>query len=72
MNNKILSKLLEEPNAPLLMQEVYDCLSREHLERLEFRGNINEQKVEFINGEIVIHSPVKKGTTRLRFYLLNY
>lgn len=61
MNNRILSELLNEPNAHFLLPEVEAILNTEKEKRIQFHSNIlKEEKVEFINGEIVVHSPVKK------------
>ncbi|MCE7042148.1 Uma2 family endonuclease [Dyadobacter sp. CY312] len=61
MNNRILSELLNEPNAHFLLLEVEAILNTEKEKRIQFHNNIlKEEKVEFINGEIVVHSPVKK------------
>ena len=61
MINRILSQLLSEPDAYFLLQEAHAILNKEREKRINFYNEITEQeKVEFINGEIVIHSPVKK------------
>jgi len=61
MSNRILSQLLSEPDAYFLLQEAHAILNKEREKRINFYNEITEQeKVEFINGEIVIHSPVKK------------
>ncbi|CAG5011912.1 hypothetical protein DYBT9275_05053 [Dyadobacter sp. CECT 9275] len=61
MSNRIISEILSEPDAYFLLQEAHTMLNRERQRRQEFYNQITEQeKVEFINGEIVIHSPVRK------------
>jgi len=61
MNHRILSELLDEPDAHFLLQELEAILLDEHKKRILFRNDFRKQeKVEFINGEIVVHSPVKK------------
>ena len=61
MSNRILSEILNEPDAYFLLQEAQSILNREREKRVQFYNDITEQeKVEFINGEIIIHSPVKK------------
>ena len=61
MSNRIISEILSEPDAYFLLQEAHAILNREREKRVKFYNEITEQeKVEFINGEIVIHSPVKK------------
>jgi Uma2 family endonuclease len=61
MSNRIISEILSEPDAYFLLQEAHAVLNREKEKRIQFYNEITEQeKVEFINGEVVIHSPVKK------------
>lgn len=61
MRKDIISNLLTEPHAHLLIDEVYEALGREQERRISFRNeNDGQEKVEFINGEVIIHSPVKK------------
>jgi Uma2 family endonuclease len=61
MRKDIISNLLTEPHAHLLIDEVYEALGREQERRIRFRNEDNRQeKVEFINGEVIVHSPVKK------------
>lgn len=55
-----LSQILEMPNAALLVAQVQSALEEERKERLRFYEIIEEnKKMEFINGEIIFHSPVK-------------
>ena len=61
MSNRIISEILNEPDAYFLLQEAHAILNREKEKRIQFYNDITEQeKAEFINGEIVVHSPVKK------------
>lgn len=61
MSNRIISEILSEPDAYFLLQEAQAILYREREKRIQFYNDITEQeKVEFINGEIVVHSPAKK------------
>ena len=61
MSNRILSQILNEPDAYFLLQEATALLNQERERRLKFYNDITEQeKVEFINGEIIVHSPVTK------------
>lgn len=61
MSNRILSEILNEPDAYFLLQEATALLNQERERRLKFYNDITEQeKVEFINGEIIVHSPVTK------------
>ncbi len=61
MSNRLISEILNEPDAYFLLQEANAILNREKERRMKFYNDITEQqKVEFINGEIIVHSPVKK------------
>ncbi len=54
-------KILERPDAPQQLERIQNALKEERQRRLEFYEWVTEDmKVEFINGEVVIHSPVKK------------
>ncbi|TLU97935.1 Uma2 family endonuclease [Dyadobacter luticola] len=70
MSRRILSTILDEPDAYLLMQEVQAVLDKERERRIQFYNDITEQeKVEFINGEIIVHSPVKKKHNKVSLLL---
>jgi Uma2 family endonuclease len=57
-----VSEILKSPGAVLIYQEMQTILNDEALRREEFREWLTEDvKAEFINGEIVLHSPVKRG-----------
>lgn len=59
--NVLVEKILRQPNATLILQELSNSIESEHARRLEFYAWVNENtKAEFINGQIVIHSPVKR------------
>jgi Uma2 family endonuclease len=61
MSNRLISEILKEPDAYFLLQEAHIALEDEKVRRIAFYNDITEQeKVEFINGEIIIHSPVMK------------
>ena len=61
MYTTLVADLLKTPNAFLLIQEAQVILNQEQKRREAFYNEITEQeKVEFINGEIIVHSPVKK------------
>lgn len=61
MKNDIADQILEMPDAPLILQRVQESLAAEQEIRKHFYEAVSEdQKVEFINGEIIIHPPVKK------------
>lgn len=55
------AELLKRPDLPLLMAEVKRQLDDEAIRRHAFREWLDEdKKAEFINGEVVMHSPVKR------------
>ncbi len=61
MSNRIISAVLDEPDAYILLQDIYKALDDEKTRRIAFYNEITEQqKIEFINGEIIVHSPVMK------------
>lgn len=54
-------KILESPDAPQQIEALYQTLQDEKQRRHDFREWITPNiKAEFINGEIVLHSPVKR------------
>ena len=55
------AQILDLPNAPTIIKEVQKALTVEEKKRRHFYKTVTEQeKAEFINGEIVVHSPVIK------------
>ena len=56
-----IEKILRQPNLPQLVSALNAAVNDEHARRLSFYEWIDENtKAEFINGKIVIHSPVKR------------
>jgi Uma2 family endonuclease len=70
-----LAAILESPAAPNMVARLQSALELERQKRLKFYDDIDDDmKVEFINGEIIVHSPVKKehtDATGFLFQLLN-
>ena len=61
MNSISLQKILEMPNAAIFAERINSALAEEKEKREHFYQIIDEnKKMEFINGEIFFHSPVKK------------
>ena len=58
----LVSEILESPIAPILMDQIKSKLEIEQKNRLTFYDNdiTENEKVEFINGQIILHSPVVK------------
>jgi len=57
----LAEQILERPDAVLQMEKIQTALADEKRRRHEFREWITENvKAEFINGQTVIHSPVKR------------
>lgn len=80
MQAELVYKLLDEPNVTFILKRVQDALDDEAERRKDFYDWIKEdQKAEFINGEIVMHSPVKRNHlnavgnlfTLLRIYVVS-
>jgi len=56
-----VDKILDRPDAPAIAHRIASRLEEERIRREAFYDHISEyEKAEFINGQIVIHSPVKK------------
>ncbi len=61
INHQLITQILDLPEAPILVKQLNKALEEEHKKRLNFYEFISEQhKAEFINGEVIIHSPVIK------------
>ena len=58
--NEIVSLALESPKTVMIYNHLKSYLEEEKVKREQFYNDISEdQKAEFINGEMIIHSPVK-------------
>lgn len=56
-----VEKLLERPDAPQQLERLQHALADERRRRAEFYEWVTEDmKAEFINGEVVVHSPVTR------------
>jgi len=56
------SEILKSPGAVMVFEEMKTALQDEARRRADFREWLTEDvKAEFINGEIFLHSPVKRG-----------
>ena len=56
--NELAAQLLESPKAPQIVQQVQAILADEQNRRRAFYEWMDEDmKAEFINGEIIVHSP---------------
>lgn len=77
---ELVDKLLDEPNVVFILEKVQTALANEAESRKAFYDWIKEdQKAEFINGEIIMHSPVRRNHlnvvgnlfTLLRVYVIS-
>ncbi len=60
----ILKDIIDSPKFPDYMQELNAHLANEDAKRIEFYTNVrDDEKVEFINGEIICSSPAKHKHT---------
>jgi len=60
-DNTIIKRILKRSDAALQLQYFQKAMKEENHRRKEFYEWVTEEvKAEFINGEIVLHSPVKK------------
>ena len=58
MRNPLIDEILSRPEAPQLIEEVKKALCLEKEKREHFYQTITDQeKAEFINGEMIMHSP---------------
>ncbi len=56
--SELLLQILDTPQAPLILQQAQAILNDEHQKRQAFYEWLDEdKKAEFINGEVVVHSP---------------
>lgn len=68
--NDIMAQLLDLPSAPQVLERFKVALDNEKIKRKQFYADIDDDmKAEFINGEIIIHSPVKKEHTDTTFLI---
>lgn len=71
----VIEELLQEPTLPSILTRLQELFEAEQARRQYFYDVVTEeQKAEFINGEIVVHSPVKKqhaSASSLLHQLLN-
>ena len=78
MNTAAISaELLKRPDLPLVIRQIQHSLDDEAKRRHEFREWLDEDaKAEFINGEVILHSPVKRRhisvSRRLSNLLITY
>ena len=62
----ILKEIIDSPELPDYVQELNQYLADENAKRLSFYENMrDDEKVEFINGEIVCSSPAKHKHVRV-------
>lgn len=68
----LFEQILEQPDAPKLVQDVQRHLNDERIRREKFYNDIDESvKAEFINGEIIMHSPVRREHNEANKFLLS-
>jgi Uma2 family endonuclease len=62
--DKVLEPLIASPKLALYLSELGNLLAHEKAAREQFYRDMDEtDKTEFINGEVIVHSPVKKRHT---------
>lgn len=78
MRPEFIADLLDSPDAKLIIDRLQAVLDDESKRRQEFYERLRDDvKAEFINGEVIIHSPLKRRhlraignpTTLLRVYV---
>jgi Uma2 family endonuclease len=56
----VLDPLIQSPKLPLYIRRLEAALAEEQLKRARFYDTVREgEKTEFINGEVIMHSPVR-------------
>lgn len=66
----LLEPILESPRLPELVDELQDRLAEERARRQRFYEETPEGvKAEFINGQVIMHSPARDRHTRVRHFL---
>ncbi len=61
LEGSIIKAILNLPNTPLILQKINASLADERKKREQFYNEITDQvKAEYINGKIIVHSPVVK------------
>lgn len=61
IDTRLVDQILNLPEAPVIIDKLNKAWEQEQQKRIEFYNEISEvYKSEFINGEIIIHSPVVK------------
>ena len=69
-SHTLFEYLCDAPDAALILHRIQDRLEAENRRRIEFYNEINESlKAEFINGEIVLHSPVTRAHAQAVIYI---
>ncbi len=59
VNTALVDQILELPEAPILIDQLNKAWKKEQALRLNFYNEISEMcKSEFINGAVIVHSPV--------------
>jgi len=72
MNDEFIAELLDAPDAQLIIDRVQTALNDEKKRRNEFYEWLQDDvKAEFINGKVVMHSPVKRRHLRSSKLLAN-
>ncbi len=63
---ELLQQLLARPDANMLIDRANEILQAEHVKREQFYNDITpNDKAEFIQGEVIFHSPVKNRHNRV-------
>jgi hypothetical protein len=64
-DNELVTELLDAPDAKLIIDRVQSILNDEAQRRRAFYEWLRDDvKAEFINGEVIMHSPVVRGHLR--------
>jgi Uma2 family endonuclease len=71
---EILERIMERSDAPSILEKAQEMLRNEEVRRRDFYNWVTDDvKAEFINGEIIVHSPVRSRHSEVSdsvFYIL--
>jgi Uma2 family endonuclease len=69
--DQLVEQILHSPRMPLYVEQLNEAQRKEQIDRAKFIDEVREdQKAEFINGEPIVHSPVRYEHNRSRRMLM--
>jgi hypothetical protein len=66
----VLDELYVSPRFPQVLADLQAYMAKERARREKFYAELTEdQKAEFVNGEVIVHSPARVRHLRVRHHL---